>query len=230
MAKTDSILLPSNLKDIPEYEVWKKMRQRCCNPRHTSYRNYGGRGIEVCSRWDAFRAFLDDMGHRPSPKHSLDRIDNGGNYEPENCRWATPQQQQRNRRNNHLLTHNGQTMSIAEWSDQTGIHRRTLLNRISRNGWTVERALTTPETGGKQFTVDGITLSLTEWAKRHNMHVRTLRSRLQNGLPIEEALRTPVRHYIHSSSALRGKHDTNKLQAPSRWLQLNPPRHCRLMQ
>lgn len=86
------------LRHLPEYVVWKSMRQRCSDPRGKSYPRYGGRGITICSRWDLFEAFALDMGPRPSPKHSVDRINNDGNYEPGNCRWATAKEQAANRR------------------------------------------------------------------------------------------------------------------------------------
>lgn len=124
----------------PEYEAWHGMRQRCTNPSHKQYADYGGRGINVCDEWDSFAAFYADMGSRPSGKHTIERIDNSRGYYPDNCEWATRSQQLRNTRRNRLITFNGKTMCMADWAIELGLHYKTLQNRINR-GWTLERAL-----------------------------------------------------------------------------------------
>lgn len=128
---------------MPEYIVWCGMKARCHNPNHTNYKNYGARGVIVCGRWrESFASFLADVGQRPSAKHSLDRIDRLGDYEPGNVRWATRAQQARNSRQTRLLTAFGLTMCVEDWSIRTGIPRRTITSRIDRHGWSHERALT----------------------------------------------------------------------------------------
>jgi hypothetical protein len=126
-----------------ERSAWCNAIERCTNKNHAAYRHYGGRGIQVCKRWsESFEAFLKDLGPRPSPKHSLDRFpDNNGNYEPGNVRWATWKEQRRNSRQNQWLTFQGQTKTIAEWVEITGIRHSTILGRINR-GWTVKEILT----------------------------------------------------------------------------------------
>lgn len=113
------------------YRVWEGIGQRCNNPNHTYYHHYGGRGITVCPEWDSFERFLADMGERPSPKHTIDRIDNNGNYCKDNCRWATWKEQGRNRRNNRLITIDGETRTLAEWSEELGISRNAVLSNCS---------------------------------------------------------------------------------------------------
>lgn len=127
-----------------EHLAWRTMLDRCYNPTEVGFHNYGGRGIGVCKRWrDSFEAFLADVGPRPSPAHSLDRIDNDGHYEPGNVRWATRVQQGRNRSTNRHLTLHGVTMAVCEWAERVGISREAIHNRLA-DGWSVERTLTTP--------------------------------------------------------------------------------------
>ncbi len=133
------------LSQIPEYFVWQTMKARCTNKKHRHFGSYGGRGIKVCDRWmTSFQNFISDMGRRTSSKHSIDRIDNEGNYSPENCRWATAFGQGKNRRNNKHLTFKGETLIASEWARRIGITRTVLSDRLSRMGWSLERALTEP--------------------------------------------------------------------------------------
>lgn len=124
--------------------IWHAMLARCYNPSTREYKNYGGRGITVCERWrNSLNDFADDMGERPTPQHSIDRIDNDGNYEPSNCRWATAQEQNRNNRRTRWITHNNETLCLQEWANRRGLQAYTILARLKR-GWSMARALDTP--------------------------------------------------------------------------------------
>lgn len=126
-----------------EHKQWDSMKQRCLNPNHEFFYHYGGRGIKVCDSWlESFENFFADMGECPEGL-TLDRIENEGNYEPSNCRWATRGEQSRNRRGVVILTLGNDSMCIAEWARRIGMHEDTLRRRI-KTGWTVEEALTTP--------------------------------------------------------------------------------------
>jgi hypothetical protein len=128
---------------------WDAMWQRCTNPNSNRFAAYGARGIKVCPRWSSYGAFLADMGPRPSGM-TLDRRDGTKGYSPLNCRWATPQEQARNRSDNLVITLEGKRRCLAEWSELTGIHYQTLWNRLNKHGWTPEEALTTPKQGGRR--------------------------------------------------------------------------------
>jgi hypothetical protein len=131
----------------PLYKKWRDMISRCEFPSNFGYPWYGGRGITVCERWRrSFVSFADDVGQPPSPKHSLDRIDVNGNYEPGNCRWATWAEQCRNKRSNRLLTLGDRTMCLEDWANALNIRSACLSQRLMA-GWTVERTLTTPSRG-----------------------------------------------------------------------------------
>jgi hypothetical protein len=115
------------------YAIWRLMKHRCYNSSRKEFPHYGGRGIVMCPRWlESWRNFLADMGPRPSPKHSIDRIDNDGPYSPENCRWATRQEQNANTRKNVFIEHNGKRQHVAAWSRETGIDDSTIQYRFQK--------------------------------------------------------------------------------------------------
>jgi hypothetical protein len=120
------------------------MIDRCTNPNNKAYARYGGRGISVCERWlSGFDAFISDMGERP-PGTSIDRIDNDGDYEPVNCRWATAEEQMANTSRSVMLTFRGKTQSVGDWCKELGLKPFTVYSRLNQFGWSTERALTTP--------------------------------------------------------------------------------------
>jgi hypothetical protein len=115
------------------------MIQRCLNPAHDQYHNYGGRGITVSQEWRSFENFYRDMGHPPSDDHSLERRNGEIGYQADNCVW----EQQNNRRNNVLLTFNGKTQTISQWARELGLSKNTIQTRVAK-GWMTERALSQP--------------------------------------------------------------------------------------
>ena len=138
----------------PEYTTWNSLKRRCSNLHEKAYKNYGGRGIKVCDRWlrgtkelSAFECFLQDMGPRPSPELSIDRINNDGNYEPSNCRWATVMEQANNRRaprrEGRQIVFKGESRNISEWERLLGLPAGLVCKRVYK-GWTDEEALSTP--------------------------------------------------------------------------------------
>ena len=128
----------------PEYNAWGQMIHRCSNPNSKMWAHYGGRGITVCERWRSYETFLEDMGRKPSPKHSIDRINVNGNYEPSNCRWATYSEQNNNRRTNRYITINGVTHTMSEWLRHYGMTPRCFYYRTKTMGMSEADALTTP--------------------------------------------------------------------------------------
>jgi len=150
----------------PEYVVLQNMKKRCFDTTYRRYKDYGARGVTICARWrgpESFPDFLADVGPRPSPKHSIERKNNEGSYTcgkceectangwPANCEWAVRHVQDRNKRTNHLLTFQGETLCLRDWADRLGIKYTTLCGRL-QTGWTIEDALTFPpdRTASKQ--------------------------------------------------------------------------------
>jgi len=113
------------------YETWISMKSRCLNKNYFYYKNHGGRGIRICERWMKFENFYADMGERPNGR-TLDRINNDGNYEPENCRWATAKEQHRNKRNNRTIKYQGEIKCLAEWAEELNVNYWTLWSRLKQ--------------------------------------------------------------------------------------------------
>lgn len=180
----------------PEYVNWCSMKNRCYNPKATYYENYGGRGIYICERWlHSFESFLADMGHRPSPKHTIDRIDNDKNYEPTNCQWITRAEQNRNMRSNIKITYHGETKNLTDWAKTMGMSFGGLRCRLFVRHWSVEKSLTIPPAARKDaITFNGQTKSYSEWAKILGISANALWLRIyQYGWSVERAFATPVK-------------------------------------
>ena len=132
------------MTSTPEYETWGRVIQRCTNPNNGKYEYYGGRGITVCEEWaNSFIAFFNDMGEKPSPEYSIERIDNEDGYHKDNCRWATFQEQSENRRDNKFITYDGITDTYSGWSRRLGFGSETVKMRIYR-GMSEKEAIETP--------------------------------------------------------------------------------------
>lgn len=139
--------------NIRMYNIWRGIIDRCCNTNNCHFEDYGKRGIQVFEEWkESFCNFYNwAIAHGYKENLTIDRIDNDGNYEPSNCRWTTFKQQSRNRRSNHIITYNNESKTLIEWAETYNILKSTLSERLL-NGWSIERALTTPSTEGKRHS------------------------------------------------------------------------------
>ena len=133
------------MRQSAEYNIWCGIKARCLNPNNEAFDRYGGRGITMCDRWkDSFENFYADMGPRPGNNYSVERLNNDGNYEPNNCIWATDTDQANNRRTSCFYSHNGVTKTIAQWSRDYNLPQYKLHKRLIVLGWDFDRATTTP--------------------------------------------------------------------------------------
>lgn len=187
---------PRKLAYIDHYQVFCNMKQRCLNPNSPGFKDYGGRGIGICERWkgkNGLSKFYQDMGPRPKG-YQIDRIDNNGDYSPKNCRWVTPKQNHRNKRNNRLITAHGKTLSIAEWAEKTGLTVHCIADRLD-SGLPSEKVVDpSPRSRGKLYTFNGKTKNLTQWAKELGVKRTALAARLKAGWSVKKALSTPIRN------------------------------------
>lgn len=182
------------LSSSPEYVVWTGIKGRCYNPNASGYSDYGGRGIRMCERWlTSFSNFYADMGPKPSPDMSIERIDTNGNYEPGNCMWTDAHHQTRNRRNNVYYELNGERMILADWAARYGMQMQTLRDRILLQGLTLEQALSRPVMDNRVYVeFRGERLTHTQAAARIGISLQGFQGRLKRGMSVEEAMAIPV--------------------------------------
>lgn len=179
------------------YNIFKGMTQRCLNENNPRYKRYGGRGIKICDRWhpatpNAFDNFLEDMGERPTSKHSIDRINNDGNYEPENCQWATLEEQGSNKSTNRNLTLVGRTQTLSRWAREKGI-KPSVVDKRLRIGWTESQALgfdpaPVIKSTSRTMTYKGRIQTVTQWAQELNLDRIKIYGRLRLGWSDAQAL------------------------------------------
>jgi hypothetical protein len=180
------------MSDTPEYDAWCSMKQRCLNAESEGFENYGARGIQICQRWrDSFENFIADMGPRPTEAHSLERRDNGGNYDPDNCYWATSVQQNSNKRSIELHEFNGVKDTMSGWARFFCMEFHVLQRRMQKQGMTLEQAIA-PQPDDHLYEYDGIKDTLSGWSRTLNIGRSTLHDRVvYQGLTIEQAIDRP---------------------------------------
>lgn len=182
------------------YRIWSSMKTRCNNPNCRIYMRYGGRGITICDEWQrdfaAFREWAISNGY--SEELTIDRINNDEGYSPENCRWATTKEQNRNRRDNRLLTLNGNTKPLAEWAEIAGLNIPTLHKRVVKLGWSLEKAMTTPLWGDPDREPNWSQMKAVHQCDKDGNILATFES-------VTEASRVTKISRCNISSALHGK-------------------------
>lgn len=181
----------------PEWRAWNAMIDRCSRPSHPSFHNYGGRGITVYAEWlSSFEEFLAYVGRRPSSVHSLDRINNNGNYEPGNVRWATHKEQCGNTRRSRVIECSGRSQTLTGWAEETGLSKSLILDRLKR-GWSSEEALRTPVNSTRRYPRVSVLV------------IESIRNLHSNGVPVKEICNktgvsvTSVRRIVNRLGAYR---------------------------
>lgn len=173
------------------YMSWQNMKKRCNNETHKDFKNYGGRGISYCEKWETFEGFYEDMKSGYSDNLTLDRIDVNSNYNKDNCRWVTCKEQSNNKRNNHFVQYNGETLTLSEMAEKYKVDFELFRHRINK-GWPIEKALF-EKVEYETITFNGETKTVTEFAKEIGMTYYQLKKRLMRGWTVERALTQPLR-------------------------------------
>lgn len=192
---TKNMATTHGMSSSPEYGIWCNMKSRCYNPNSTEFHRYGNHGIGMCGAWrDSFEAFYRDMGPRPSPEHSIDRIENNKGYFKANCRWATKQTQSVNRRNVTLYDFKGDSLSLAEIARICNIHDQTLRDRVKK-GMSIEEAVATEvRVPNRKYNHNGLELTLREWSEKLQINYNTLVTRIVTlKIPVSTALNMPAK-------------------------------------
>lgn len=179
-----------------EYQTWNRMWSRCTNPVVDRYPQYGGRGISVCKDWESFENFYRDMGDRPSPRHSIGRKDNDGNYCKDNCRWETPDQQSSNTSRSVFIEHLGERLTISQWAKKLGMSQYLIRSRLSL-GWSGADSLRNENLHEKPITVDGVSMLTTEWIKHLSIPVSSFYVLIRRGISREDV----IRKYLDKSNS-----------------------------
>lgn len=192
---------PRHSLEYRTYTCWASMKERCKKTERNSVANasYYRNNISVCDRWiNSFANFLLDMGIKPTHNHSIDRINNNGNYEPSNCRWALPKTQANNRSDNAILSFNGESMTMAQWAERLEKPFYIIQRRLS-DGWTVDRALTEKigpsKTWPKSIEINKKMVPLKDLAEKCGITVPQIHKRLSRGWDIEKCLSEPLAEF-----------------------------------
>lgn len=189
---------------------WASMKTRCTNPNCSNYANYGGRGIKICDEWQKFSAFSEwSLNNGFEPGLSLDRIDPNKGYNPENCRYITMEEQQRNRRDNRCFIDpfDGEKLCLAAIAKKYNIPEETFRKRIDKYNMSLEKALANPCRETSRWTIvndpfDNERLCLAALARKYNIHTETLRTRLRNGWSLDKAIKEPVKKVAHKNATI----------------------------
>lgn len=202
-ALTGRYISDHGMRFSKEYRTWRGIINRCHNPKCPEFPRYGGAGLVVSDHWrESFVNFYNDIGAAPSPRHTIDRINNSLGYSRENCRWATMKEQQNNKTNNKIWVIDGVSKTTTQWCELYNIDTATFSNRIRRR-WDVKRALSeSPETkylkkcphlkGLDPLTFNGETKPLNDFCKKYNIARETFKARIAHGWSVEDALRLQI--------------------------------------